>query len=101
MENKKVVRYEELSIGLKRKVTLKYLGNKEKSLYKIKQGDKEVSAIQIWHQDADYIVLISQEVLLLLEWDSLNELEQEDEIGSYYNLGFNDDNTDDMGMLFV
>jgi hypothetical protein len=101
MENIKTVKYEELSIGLKRKVILKYMEDKENALLTIKRGDLLLKAIELWYADEAHMVLISESILRRLDLNTIRELEQEEEFNSFYNLGYSDDLTNDMGMLFI
>ena len=91
MENKTVLHYEEATETIKRKVVRKYLAEKEQVFFTVTRGDTTLKAIQVWYQGIDYVVLIDKNDLVSLEWSSYQELQNQEEMESFYRLGYLDD----------
>ena len=100
MENKKIVRYEELTIHFKRRVMLAYHADRDNSIKTINHEGKTTNALELWYDGADYIVLIDDRSIPLIEWDSFQETECDEELDSLIRLGYSDEFPDDLNGLY-
>ncbi len=100
MENKKIVRYEELTIHFKRRVMLTYHADRVNSIKSINHEGSKTNALKLWYQGADYIVLIDVRSIPLIEWDSFQETECDEELDSLIHLGYPDEFPDDLNGLY-
>ncbi len=100
MENKKIVRYEELTIHFKRRVMLTYHADRVNSIKSINHEGSKTNALKLWYQGADYIVLIDDRSIPLIEWDSFQETECDEELDSLIRLGYPDEFPDDLNGLY-
>ncbi|MDG1915149.1 MAG: hypothetical protein P8I55_11245 [Crocinitomix sp.] len=100
MENNKIVRYEELTTHFKRKVMLKHHHDRKNSLKTFSHEGETCQAIPLWYEGVDYLVLIDDNSLSLIEWGSFQETEFEEELDSFNNFKYSDEFLDDLGNLF-
>ncbi len=76
---KQFVKYEELPIDFKKKVLLKYMRDKMRSLIQINNGDSSFTAMEIWQNDFYYLVFVDKRTLDLIHWDVYLETGDENE----------------------
>lgn len=76
---KQFVKYEELPIDFKKKVLLKYMRDKKRSLIQINNGDSSCTAMEIWQNDFYYLVFVDKRTLDLIHWDVYLETGDENE----------------------
>lgn len=99
MKNKKIVQYAELAPHFKRRVMLKYHVDRANSIKTVEHEGATITGMEIWYQQADYFVLIDDRSLGLIEWDSCQETECEEELESFMRFGYPDEFLDDVGSL--
>lgn len=100
MKDKKIVNYEELTIHFKRRVMLKYHLDGRDNLKIVKHEGLNTNAMEIGYQGLDYLVLIDDRSIPLIEWDSFQEAECEEELDSLIRLGYPDELPSDFNNLF-
>tara|TARA_B110000211_G_C13803568_1_gene431655 strand:+ start:251 stop:535 length:285 start_codon:yes stop_codon:yes gene_type:complete len=84
MAIEKLVKYENLPVDFKKKVLLKYMGDKKHSLIQIKNGDSNCNAIEVWHNDFYYLVFVDERTLGLIDWDIYKEMGQDKDFDSFF-----------------
>ena len=100
MENKKIVRYEELGIHFKRRVMLKFHTDRYRSIKTVLYQGKNTNGMELFYQGIEYLVIIDDRSIPLIEWDSFQETECEEELDSLSNLDCLDEFPDEFNVLF-
>lgn len=98
METRKIVQYEEISAHFKQRLVLKY--SADKTLIDVETNKGKFKAIEIWYWCVQYAVLVDDRILGMIEWDSCQYDECEEEWNTDFNLMNLDGFPKDMDDLF-
>lgn len=98
MGNKTIIDYDRLPLHFKQRLAMKF--SQDKTLIDLTTKDGTVQAIEIWYNCRDYVVPLNQRTLGVLEWDSFQEAECEEELDSTIRLGYSVEFPEDINDLF-